>query len=516
MNTVPRRVAASIALGTLLNPLNSSMIAVALLDLQHEFRVGVAASSWLISGFYLAASVAQPLMGRLADRYGPRRVYLVGLAIVCATGVAVLFAPGFGWVVAARVVQAVGTSAAFPAGLALIRRLMGGSRPPVATLGAISVANSASAAFGPVLGGFLVSWAGWQGIFAVNVPVTVLGIVVALRWLPSDRVTASAAGGVSPGERSVATGARSGAPAGEQTGEQTGSAARRLAAELDVPGLLLFSATVVCLLGFLLSVGAQPTWLLLALVPVATGALIWRELRAATPFLDVRALAGNGPLVGVLGQQIATQAAFYSVFYGLPLWLEQVRGYSAQTSGLLMLPVAALGVAVTPVAARLAGRLGPRLPLVIGSLGLLVGGLALLLVGDATPVAGIVGVATVLGLPNGFNNMGLQALLYSSAPAEQTGTAAGLFQTGRYVGAILSTATLGIVFEKHLTSAGLHKVGLVVAAIAVLLVIAAWFAGRRRQATPARQPMASAAARGSSSLAGSGEPNSPSSPETHS
>ncbi|HEU4426563.1 MAG TPA: MFS transporter, partial [Pilimelia sp.] len=148
---VPPRVVASIALGTLLNPLNSSMIAVALVALQQAFDVGVATSSWLVSAFYLAACVAQPLMGRIADRFGPRRVYCTGLGIACATGLVALVAPNFGSLVACRVAQAIGTSAAFPAGLALIRRIAGG-RPPATTLASISMANGSGAALGPLLG----------------------------------------------------------------------------------------------------------------------------------------------------------------------------------------------------------------------------------------------------------------------------------------------------------------------------------------------------------------------------
>jgi MFS family permease len=443
-------VAVAVALGTLLNPLNSSMIAVALVALQHDFGVGIAASSWLVSAFYLAASVAQPLTGRLADRLGPRRVFCAGLAVVGVTGVVVLFAPGFGWVLACRVLQAIGSSAAFPAGLALLRRLVG-DQPPAGTLGTISATNSASAAFGPVLGGLLVAVSGWQAIFAVNIPVTAIGLVIALRWLPAD-------------------------PPADTRG---------LLRDLDLPGVAAFSVTVLSLLGFLLSVGGQPRWPLLALVPLAGGALVWRELRVASPFLDLRGLAGNLGLVGVLGQQIAVQAVFYAVFFGLPMWLERVRGYPAETAGLLMLPVAALGVVLTPVAAWLVRRFGAGPALLIGSVGLLVGSALLLLVGDATPIAGILGVSAVLGLPNAFNNMGLQTALYATAPASQVGTAAGLFQTSRYFGAILSTALLGVAFNRHLSSGGLHRVALVAVVVAALLLIAAGLTLRRRIAARA-------------------------------
>jgi len=401
---VPTRIAVAIALGTLLNPLNSSMIAVALVALQREFQVSLATSTWLISSFYLTASVGQPLMGRLADRYGPRRVFTAGLSLVAATGVLVLFAPGFGWVVAARVLQAVGTSVGFPAGLAIIRRLAGG-RPPAGTLGLISATNAASAAFGPVLGGVLVAAFGWRGIFAVNIPLAVVGVWFARRWLPAD-------------------------PAG----------------------------------------GAPDA------------------ARAPSRFADLRALATRRSLLGVLGEQIAIQGVFYLIFFGLPQWLEGVRGYPAAVTGLLMLPVAALGVLLTPLAAWVVRRFGAGLSMLIGCVGLFAGGLLLRALDAGSGPVAIVAVGAVLGLPNAFNNLGLQAGLYAAAPPGQTGTAAGLFQTGRYIGAILSTVLLGAVYGGTPSTPGLHRAALVVAAAAAVLAGVALFtpaSGGRHRARPA-------------------------------
>ncbi|HEY3502669.1 MAG TPA: MFS transporter [Actinocatenispora sp.] len=456
--TVPRRYVAVIALGTLLNPLNSSMIAVALVGLQDAFGVGFGTASWLVSGFYLAACVGQPLMGRIADRFGPRRVYVAGLAIVCVASALAPLSPGFGALLLCRIVMAIGTSAAFPAGLALIRRTAAASRagasggestrPPAAALGTIAVANSASAAFGPVLGGFLVAFVGWQGIFLVNVPLTLVTLVLALTVLPAD----------GPADR-------------------RGSSLLRV---VDPLGVLLFSGTLISLLGFLLALPNRPLWILLPVLAACGVLLVVWELRTATPFLDVRGFVASPALAGVLGQQAAIQVVFYGVFYGLPMWLEEVRGFPTERSGLLMLPVAALGVLVTPVAARLVTRFGPRLPLLLGSVGLLAGSLLLLTLDDGTPVVGILGVAAVMGLPNGLNNMGLQAALYSAAPPESTGVAAGLFQTARYVGAILSTALIGLLLSPDLSSRGLHRVAVVISALAVLLVVAAVVGNRRR------------------------------------
>jgi MFS family permease len=490
-------VIVAIALGTLLNPLNSSMIAVAVVALQQAFHVGVATSSWLLSGFYLTACVGQPLMGRLADRYGPRKVYCLGLAIVLGAGLAALVAPAFWWVLACRMAQAAGTSAAYPAGLAVIRRLAASPKPPAAALAAISITNASSAAFGPVLGGFLVSAAGWRGIFAVNIPLTVVGLTLARRWLPPDAALPSGAGPSAAGPSGAGpsgagpSGAR---PPGARPPAEPYRPRHAAVAEfgpwapahrapatpvqvqldaLDLPGLALFALTVLGVLGFLLSIATDPVWVLVVLVPVAAAALVWRERRTPVPFLDVTALAANRRLLTVLGQQVGVQFVFYAVFFGLPLWLQQARHLPPHTAGVLMLPIAVLGVALTPFAARLVTRYGPRLPLVIGCAGLLVGSAMLLLLSGHASVVTLVSLSALIGLPNGLNNLGLQAALYASAPADQTGLAAGLFQTCRYLGAILATALLGLVFAHEVSGVGLHRIGYLTTAVAAVLFVAA-------------------------------------------
>src|SRR5690348_12261757 len=118
---VPRRMVAAVALATLLNPLNSSMIAVALVPIQAEFHASVGDAAWLIAGFYIAAAVGQPLMGRLADQLGPRRVFLTGLVLAGVAGPLAPFAPSIGWLAWLRVLQSIGTSAAYPSGMAMLR-----------------------------------------------------------------------------------------------------------------------------------------------------------------------------------------------------------------------------------------------------------------------------------------------------------------------------------------------------------------------------------------------------------
>jgi MFS family permease len=439
---VPARLVAVVALGVVLNPLNSTMIAIALVGLQHEFEVGVATSSWLVSGFYLAASIGQPLMGRFVDLFGARRLFIGGLALLCVVSVLATVASGFWWLVALRVLQGIGSSTAFPAALVLIRETARklSDKPPAGALAALTVSASMTAVLGPALGGLLMTLAGWRAIFLVNLPLTLIGMAVALRVLPRD-------------------------PKPERR-----SSFGKIVKLIDVPGIVLFGGTVATLLVFLLSAARNPRWWLLPLGAVLAVGLVWRELRAATPFLDVRGIAANRALASVLGQQGGVNLVFYCLAFGLPMWLETVRGFDPGAVGLLVLPLTLSGVLMAPLATRLIRRRGSRAVLLLGTAVLLAATFLLQFVGDATPIALFVLVVVLLGFPNGFNNIGLQTALYDASPPDRAGSTGGLFQLFRYLGAIGATTVLALVFETNLSSDGLHDVGVVMIVVAVAML----------------------------------------------
>jgi len=271
------------------------------------------------------------------------------------------------------------------------------------------------------------------------VPFTVLGIVLGLRWLPSPPPSDTAGAGL---------------------------------AGLDLPGVLLFAGTLTSLLAGLLSIGSPAAWYLLGTVPVLAALLVVRELNCNTPFFDLRFLAANPVLIAVFVQFAATTFVFYSLFFGLPIWLEEVRGFDARTAGLLILPLTGLGVLMTPLAATLVSRKGTRPALVIGSAFMVAGSALLLTFGPATPVLVLIAVGVVLGVPNGFNNMGLQAALYEAAPPERTSWAGGQFQTFRYIGAILSSTLLAAVFKQRGSTEGLQAIAVVLTVVSVALIVA--------------------------------------------
>jgi len=250
---------------------------------------------------------------------------------------------------------------------------------------------------------------------------------------------------------------------------------------VDLPGIALFSGMLASLLAFLLSLSGSPRWALLPVVLIAAVLLVCRERGVAEPFLNVRMLAANRPLLGVYAQFAGVNIVFYAIFFSLPLWLERVRGFESSLAGLLLLPVAGVGILATPVAARLINRCGPGPALITGAGLLTVGSLVLLVCNATTPVSVLLAVGVVLGIPNGFNNLGLQAALYEQAPAQHMGAAGGQFQTFRYVGAILSTSLLGLAFGTTVTSHGLHSIAYVLTCLSGLLLVASVTTRQRRR-----------------------------------
>ncbi|MEV0700933.1 MFS transporter [Saccharopolyspora sp. NPDC050389] len=446
---LPGRFITPIAFGTILQPLNSSMIAVALVAIRSYFDAGTSVT-WLVSALYLATAVAAPAMGRIADVLGPRRTSLAGLVLVGITSVAAPFAPNIAALVVCRVLIGIGTAAQYPCGVAMIRRAADQLRSrPTNALAALAICSQVTAALGPTLGGLLVGGFGWAGVFWINVPLALVGGAVIMRWGPAD-----------PPAR--------------------GGGRLKALAQIDPVGMLLFAVSITALMFWLLSLAATPEWWWLGVAVPAAAMTVWWGLRARDPFLDMRLLARRG-LSFTYGRTIVTYTAFYCIFYGLPQWLEETRGLGPVGAGLVVLPIAAVGAVSTLLATRLQRNRGPRAALIVGTAALCVGGLLLTVPDADSPIPLLLVISAMLGLPNGFNNMGNQSAMYAATPAERMGAASGLYRTSQYVGANLSAALLALVIGVHADDAGLHRMGLAVTIIAGVLLVASLFGLLRRR-----------------------------------
>ncbi|HEX8007712.1 MAG TPA: MFS transporter, partial [Trebonia sp.] len=188
-NSFSWRFVTPMLLGSSLNPVNSSLIATALVPIAAAMHVSVGRTAVLVSGLYLASSIAQPTAGKLSEEFGPRRVFLAGILLVLAGGLVGGFARNLATLVVARVLIGVGTSAGYPSAMLLIRRRAtqaGLDAPPGSVLGGLVIAGMVTPAVGLPLGGVLVEGLGWRQVFFVNVPLALITLVMAARWIPRD------------------------------------------------------------------------------------------------------------------------------------------------------------------------------------------------------------------------------------------------------------------------------------------------------------------------------------------
>lgn len=414
----------TIALGTLLNPLNSSMIAVALSRLQEEFHLTFADASWLISTYYLASAVGQPVMGKLSDAYGRKRIFFFGLSLVAIASMLAPFSPGFWWLIGFRVIQSLGSSALFPAGMGIIRNVI--TTRQARALGILSIFSSTSAAFGPSIGGFLIHFGDWPAIFLVNFPFILLSFLLALKILPNEPSTVT-----------------------------------KPTPHMDLLGIGLFMAMIISWILFFLSLERTIDGWKLLLSLILTVLFYRYESRIQDPFVNVQSLRQNLNAGLIYVQFILVNIIFYSIFFGIPSYLEKVHHLDAKTIGIVMLSIAGFGIIIAPLTGRWVDRSGSKPALLMGSISLLLGSMLLLTLQPTSSVPWIFFVLSVLGFSNGFNNLGLQNALYFFVPPEETGTASGLFMTSRYIGTILSSSLLGILFGKNITAGGLHMIALV-------------------------------------------------------
>ncbi|WP_417466434.1 MFS transporter [Kitasatospora paranensis] len=432
-----RRLLAPMILGSVLNPVNSSIISVSLVPIGAAFGAAPARTAWLISALYLATAIGQPVVGRLVDLYGPRRLYLVGTALTGVAGLAGVLAPGLGVLIAARVLLGLGTCAGYPASMHLIRSeaRRTGHDSPAGVLTALSVANQTIAVIGPTLGGLLIGVGGWRATLAVNIPLSLACLVLGRRRLPRTPVP-RAADGV------------------------------RLTTRVDLAGMLLFATMLVSLLLFLMHPQTSH-WYLPVTTAAAATALTLRELRAAHPFIDLRVLAGNRPLIATYARALLSYVVSYAFLYGVTQWMQQGRGLTPSQAGLAQLPLFATAILVSTATGR---RNAIRGKLLVGGVGQVAACALLLTLGAGSPVWLLLAVSLVFGIPQGLTGLALQNSVYHQADPQRLGTSAGLLRTFGYLGAIVAAAAGAACYPHRADTAGLHELAWFMLGCAVLFL----------------------------------------------
>ncbi|MEK3699926.1 MFS transporter [Paenibacillus sp. FSL R10-2199] len=450
MNTRSWWLMISVGLGILLNPLNSSMVSVAIPRLQHHFQLDYTVVSWIIFSFYIASAVAQPVMGKASDIFGRRTIFLTGLVIVFVASILAPLAPGFGWLIVFRIVQSVGTSMVVAVGMAIVRVHI--TEKQATALSVLSMFTSGAAAIGPFIGGVLIHLWGWSSIFFINVPFVTASFVLAWRTIPKDQPLAAAANKLS---------------------------VRQWMNRMDVAGILLFSVGLVALLAQLLSAKSSGHVSLFNVIAGLAGLVLLavfvrHELFAKSPFIPLRTFASYPALTWVNLQFMLVNLLFYSVFFGLPSYLQLVRHVSEFHTGILMLSLGLCSLVVSPLAGKWIDVSGPRPAMVVSAILMTLGSVWIVMLNPSSPLISICLALAAFGISNGLNNVAMQAALFNSSPKDIIGVSSGLFSTSRYFGTILSSLLIGIVMGNQFSFEGFRVLGIILTVVALSLVYMGW------------------------------------------
>jgi EmrB/QacA subfamily drug resistance transporter len=405
-------VLAPIALGTMLAPLNSTMIAVAIPAFLEDFGRSLAWGSWIVTSYLVAMAAVQPLGGSLGDRYGRRRLFLMGLTLFVVTTIVAALSWRIEVLLVARTVQAISGAAAIPNGTALIRSLVPPERRSRA-FGNVGAAIAVAAGLGPPIGGILTATLGWRWIFAAN--LLLLAPALFLGWrLPADSPTPQAG-------------------------------------RFDLRGAMLLTLGLVSL------VLALTIWRLpgapLALAPalglfgaVAGLVLIRHGKHSPNPVLNLALLRARG-FTPAVTNVLLSNLAMYTLLLSLPLFLAGWSTWGSAQVGLLLAGLSLPTIFLSPLGGRLSDRVGRRAPVVVGACLISFGVLPFLAIDPTWSWPHYLFPLILVGAGLGLSMAPVQATAIETAPSSQSGQAAGLFSTMRYLGSILGSSVMAAVLS---------------------------------------------------------------------
>ena len=420
------RFMAPLILSNMLNPLNSTMLATAVIAIVSHFHQDTGSGALLIVPLYFTSAIGQPLMGRLCDIFSAQKINLFGLLLIMLSGFLGFFAKDFNWLIASRIVLGLGSSAAYPSSITLIKRRYQALNVevPGMALGLIAIAGQVSLAFGPFVGGVLLESFGWRGIFFVNVPLVLIGL------------------GLSVGIKS-------------EKEKRKHKSFRATMKDLDIVGLLLFSGFLyLFLLCLLYSTG------LYMRIPAAVVLLISfvaYEMKHERPFIDIRVLSLNFLLNTTFLRQAFITFVLYLLLYGLPQWMEQSKGLSPSDVGLIMLPLSLTAMGISLLFSK---SKKSTLLLLYGTICVMGVAVGLFTFSKASSIVQIVFITIIMGAGIGLLSIANQFTLYKEAPPGEVGVCFGLYRTVGYIGAILAGSSLKHQFSKSANDQGMHILGI--------------------------------------------------------
>lgn len=417
---------AACCFGLFMALLDVTVVNVALPVIQRDLGASFSALQWVIDAYTIALAVLLASAGRLADVFGRKRVFMVGLGIFTVGSLLCGLSANFTvfglshiqmlW--GARVIQGVGGSVTLPVSLAIVSSTFEGRQRGTA-IGVWGGVSGLATAIGPVVGGLLVEKVSWQSIFYLNIPIGVIGVALSAWAIRESRD-------------------------------------ERASRSIDLFGLTTITVGLFCLVLALIE-GGDKGWgsaYIVTLFAISSGSLILfvtGELRIRNPMVDPR-LFKNKSFTGSAIIAFTLSAGLYSMFFFLALYLQNSLSFNAFETGLRLLPLSGLVLFAAPLAGNLTGRIGPR-PVLFSGMALLA--VAVFLMGRISPEDGpsdwvvLLPAFIIAGLGNGLVNPPISAVAVSTVSPRLAGMASGVNNVCRQVGIAFGIAFWGAILTNR-------------------------------------------------------------------
>ncbi len=389
--------------------LDSSALNVALPTIHRDLHASVAGLQWVADAYLLVLASLLMLSGSVGDRFGRRRVFTMGLVLFTLGSALCSVAPSVGALIAFRMAQALGGCLLVPASLSIVRQVFSDPVERARALGIWSAVFGLGIATGPIIGGALVSSVGWRSVFWVNIPIGLATLQLARRTVPESRSTHPRA--FDPGGQLLMVVVFATVTYGVIEGPASGWGSAVI--------ISLFCAGAVGLV-----------------------ALLAYERHRDEPLLETHFFR-SPPFSAATAIAVTSFLALSGFLFVNTLYLQDVRGFSALGAGASLLPATAAIAACSLVAGRLVGRFGPRVPLTLGGVCIMVGGAPLLGLDPHTSLLRLGASYVLLGCGFGLVNPPITQTAVSGMPPERAGVASAIASTSRQMGNVLGVAVMG-------------------------------------------------------------------------
>jgi EmrB/QacA subfamily drug resistance transporter len=396
-------------LGMFMVLLDASIVVLALPTIQTQLHVNLSDLQWTVDAYTLPFAALLLTAGTLNDRFGRKRLFLIGLVLFLIGSALCGFAPTLSWLIFGRVLQGMGGAALSPGSLSLLATAFPEPRSRSQVIGIWSGVSGLALAAGPLIGGLLIQVAGWPAIFFVNLPVGIITLALSLPGLAESR---------NPD-----------------------------AQRIDLPGQLLVTGGLTCLIMALIessSLGwTSPVILgLFGGTVVLLAAFLLVEARAREPLLPPSLFRNKLFSAANLANVVINFAVLGVVFF-LAQYFQAVQGSTALVAGLQTLPLTVGTFLAAPLAGQITAWTSPRLPTVLGAL---IASGALFLLTNLSPVSSFASIwwkLALMGIGVGLTFSPLTVAVLAATPQARAGLASSLVSTGRQIGATLGVAVLG-------------------------------------------------------------------------